>query len=175
MEVYVHNNPGNIVFNSYILLFVRSWYLPWDPEKENPSDDSWVRMPAFRSPGPNGLDHYVSLNANVENLSPVVLAEEECVVLRVGQLKPRKPVPKGLILSILDEAIDISAWEKENQKSWPFRDMFDEKKMAVRHAAKFGASTTQSGVPSNTNFALVRKSVMPKPCRRCGRNRVRTQ
>lgn len=177
MEVYVHNNPGNIVFNAYVLLFVRSWNMPWNPEKDVPPEDTWLRVPAFRSPGPNGADHYVTVNAHIENASPVLIAEEECTMLRIGQAKSRKPVPKGMILSILDEAIDISAWEKEHQKSWPYREMFDDQLVMMRHAAKLGPASA-SGVsvtPTNPNLNLIRKSLAPRPCRRCGKNRVRAR
>lgn len=174
MEIYVHNNPSNITFNALVLVFLRSWNLPWNPKTDKPMEDSWLRVPAFRSPSPSGKDHYLLINNNIEHYSPIVIAEEEGIVLRIGQGKLNRTIPRGMILSILDEAIDIPAWEKEHQQSWSYRDMFNEEQVMLRHAAKFG-HTTADITPKNTNLNIIRKSFAPRPCRRCGKNRVRTR
>jgi len=172
MEVYVHNNPSNITFNAYVLVFLRSWNLPWDPKTEEPWEDSWLRVPAFRSPGTEGKDHYLIINNNIEHHSPIVIAEDDCTVLKVGQGKPQKVIPRGMVLSLLDEAIDIPAWELAHQKAWSYKDMFNESLVMERHAAKFGQSTA-SITPQNKNLNIIRRSIAPRPCRRCGKNRVR--
>lgn len=175
-EVYVHDNPSNLTFNSYLLVFVRSWYMPWE-KNETPMEDSWLRVPAFRSPGPKGQDRYVCINSNLELISPIVIAEDEMLVLKAGKAKPRKLIPLGLIKATLAEAIDVSAWELENKKSWPYRLMFDNDLVKYRYSVKYGETNSpyMNVAPTNRTFNLVKRTALPRPCRSCGKGRVRAR
>lgn len=176
-EIYVHNNPGNITFNSCVLVYVRSWYMPWDPDKDKPMEDTWLRVPAFRSPGASGSDHFVCVNSNLELVSPVVLSDEDSRVLKIGRMKPSKKIAPGLIEAILAEAIDVPDWEYQNKESWPYNTMFDRNKVKERYAKKYGSSGNpfMNVPPSNRNFQLLKKAAMPRPCRSCGKGRVRAR
>lgn len=168
-DVFVFNNPGNMTFNSYVLLFIRAWYLPWDPIEDVPQNDTWMRMPAFRS-SHNGRPSYLTINSRVEALSPIMIAEQDNLVLRSGGGTANKPVNRGMILSILDNAFDVSTWEKENQASYPYKDMLDREAVAARYAIKTGGSFSDI---DDRNFKLVKSMVTPRPCRNCGRRRGR--
>ena len=161
-----------MTFNAHLLVFVRAWNMPWGKEDE-PMEDSWMRVPCFRSPGPGGKNHYLCVNPHVEGASPIVMSEEDNTVIKAGGRKLHKVIPQGLIESVRGEAIDVPAWEYERQESWPYLRMFDPDEVRYRYGVINGqeAAENVNALPNNHNFAVIRKTVSPRPCRSCGRNR----
>jgi hypothetical protein len=174
--VYVFNNPGNLQFNTFLLIFVRSWHMPWS-ENDEPMDDTWLRVPALRSSNRAGNATYICINSNVEMMAPIVLGEEESVVLKIGRNKPRKPIPTGLTQAVKMDALDVSEWERENQKSWPYKEMFVPELVKQRYAIKHGNMDApyMNAVPTSRTYNMVRRTAMPTPCRSCGKGRVRVR
>lgn len=173
-EVYVHNNPSSLIFNTHLLVFVRTWHMPWS-EGDDPMPDTWLRVPAHKAPGIKDRDRYVCYNSNLEITSPIVIAEEDMVVIKAGRAKPYKLVPLGLMQATLAEAFDVPAWEFENKQSWPYKEMFDPEAVRRRYAQLHGdsAATFMSVAPTNRIYNLVRRTALPTPCRSCGKGRAR--
>jgi len=174
--IFVFNNPGNLQFNTHLLIFVRSWYMPWT-ESDEPMDDTWLRVPAIRAAGQSGIPHYTCINSNIEMMAPIVLGEDENMVLKIGRNKPRKPIPSGLIQAVRLDSLDVPSWEQEHQKSWPYQEMFLTELVKQRYAIKHGNvdAPYMNAVPTSRTYNMVHRTAMPTPCRSCGKGRVRVR
>lgn len=174
-SIFVFNNPGNIQYDVHLLTFVRSWHLPWK-EGDAPMEDSWLRVPALRITNARNVKTYNCINSNLELLAPMILAEEDCVVYKTGKVRPYKPIPVGLIQAVRFEAIDVPEWEQNNQKAWPFNDMFLSDLVRYRYDKLYGSTEglTMAAATTSRTYSMIKKIAMPRPCRSCGgKNRRR--
>ncbi len=174
MSIYVHHNPGNIDYNSYMLMFVHGWYMPTqigEPVKE----DTWLRVPAMRvKPFSAHADFtYTPMNNDLRMISTLDVAEDTGKVLKAFRARPGKNIGEEELAQVVREAVDISAWEKSNEQSWPFKVMFDQRLIKHRFEIKHGtASRSEFFNKKSTNLVYnqIRAKVIPKPCN-CGRPR----
>ena len=166
-DVFVYNNPGNIRYNSYLYAFIRSWYTI------DGKNDMWYKVPAFRSGNTN---HYVCMNANIENVS-VMLLTDTGVVLKSHSNKIRsgkKSVHRDIIASIDKEALSVSQWELDNQQSFPFKTMFDGQDIKRRYRERYGQEDPKFERIANQNFRAVKRVITPSVrCGSCGKKRSR--
>lgn len=174
-EVYVHHNPGSIKFNAGLYVFIRSWYMPTETG-ETPAEDTWLRVPAFKSPGPGGKDHYALVNPNIELISMVVVTDDG-IVRKVSRARPFLALAPSILKRITDEAIDVPEWEMQNQKSWPYATMFNKDLVKERYAIKYGETKAPYFNVTSTNqtYMHVKRAVLPKPCSNCGQGRKRVR
>jgi hypothetical protein len=173
MSIYVHHNPGKIPYNSYLLVFVRSWYMPINPDGSL-TEDTWLKVPALKSVAPGGIANYIPSNANIEAISMIIIAEDTGAVTKIARARPNKLLDKQLLSHISEEALDVSDWEKLYDSPWPYSDMVKKELVRTRYTAKFGASSSPyfDVVSTNPNFMKVKRQVGPRPCN-CGKGRKR--
>ena len=164
MNVYVHHNPGSVEFNATLYMFVRSWYVPTELD-EPPAEDTWFRVPAYKTLGPQGRDSYVPINSNLAITSMLHLTEEG-LIIKAARAKPYKSINDVLLNRIKTAAIDIPEWEYQSQESWPYAAMFKKELVRHRYIAKYGETqNAYFDVASMDKIYMeVRRSVLPKPC-----------
>jgi hypothetical protein len=170
-DIYVHNNPSNIKYNAYLLLFMRSWYMPTkigEPVK----NDTWLRVPAVKSQrysDPRSAT-YTCVNGNLELVSVMSIAEDSAKLTKIARGRPGKILQPFRVSEILREAVDISEWEYTQKQSWPYGVMFDTSLIQYRFKQKYGDNRAAYMDPTSDNivFMEIRKTVLPKPCG-CGR------
>lgn len=172
MSIYVHNNPNNIEYNAYVLMFIHSWYMPTQ-RGEPIAEDTWMRVPAVKTQGfsAHALPTYTALNANLSLVSSVDIAEDSGKVLKAFRARPGKEVPREDIDDIIRQAIDISDWEYSHKKPYPFNLMFNQELITYRFKTKHPNSERAdfyNKVSSNITYNKIKKSITPKPCN-CGR------
>ncbi len=177
MSIYVHNNPANIQYNAYLLMFIRSWYVP-TKIGEPAANDSWLRVPAIkvqRYSDPRTAT-YTCVNANVEMVSVLTIAEDTGKLIKIARAQPGKILDMKNVSDILKEAIDISEWEYLRKESWPYALMFDRELIQYRFKQKHGDNQKAFMDPTSDNivFNTIRKVVLPKPCG-CGRAKYITK
>jgi hypothetical protein len=161
-DVYVYNNPGNVAFNTYIYAFLRSWHtLDGD-------HDAWFKIPAYAS---SASIEPACINAIVETVS-VLLLDERGAILKSHSVKLRQPksIDAATLKSIDAEALDTSKWELQNQKSFPFDEMFADASIRERYSRKFGQGAPGYDRIMDQNYNKVRRTVSPPTrCGSCGR------
>ena len=169
-DIYVHHNPGNVNYNAYLLMFIRSWYMP-TREGDPVQNDSWLRVPAIKTSKHNSNNaHYTCVNGNLELVSVMTIVEETGKLSRIARGRPGYVLQRFRVEDILKEAIDISEWEYTRQQSWPYNLMFDKVLIQYRFRQKYGDNRAKYMDPTSDNqtFMQIRKLVLPKPCG-CGR------
>jgi hypothetical protein len=168
MYVHPENNPGNIEYNSSLLVFVKSWFIP--VESGGTSEDRWLRIPAIKTEGLSGQDVYTPLNINVETVASMILTEE-------GKVRKAPSVPVGTQMpkvefdAIQKDVFDIGEWETTTKQPWPYRAMFDGKMVRERYQAKHGNNIAPFGSvlsESSISYNNARAAVMSRPCN-CGK------
>lgn len=172
MSIFVYNNPNNIDYNSYLLMFVRSWYLPTQ-KGEPPLNDSWLRVPALKTQRFNNAS-YTCCNGNLELISVMTIAEDTCKLTKVARGNSGFIIDYRLVEDIIKESTDISEYEKIGQKSWPYELMFDKNLIQYRYYQKYGDDRAKYMDPTSNNipFMEIRKIVTPRPCSGCGKRRA---
>ena len=117
-EVYVYKPQGNVAFNSYIYAFMRSWYTL------DGTEDKWFKIPAYRVPG---TDKFTCINSKVQPVSVMILGENGQVLkMKNDKMRKQTIIDTATLDSIEREAINTSEWERENQKTFPFAEMFED-------------------------------------------------
>ena len=173
MEIFVFNNPGSIPYNAYLYMFVRSWYMPMNPDGSVP-DDAWLKVPALKSIAPGGKANYVPCNAHLSQIAMITITADRGVVTKISRARPNKLLKAETLRMIEGEAIDISSWEKENNTSWPYLEMVNKELIRVKYSLKHGSDSTPFFEVYSTNPSLlaVKKQIDYRPCN-CGKGKKR--
>lgn len=173
MFVHPINNPGNIEFNTTLFMFVKSWFVPAEEGTSLP--DSWLRVPAIQSPGLSaGTFIYTPININIETVAMMSVTEEGKVLKASRVDVSQKVIDAEKLAEIREQAIDISAWEQQLDKPWPYRDMFNSQLISARYRNRYGEDRAPfHSILSDTNVVYneARASVMARPCN-CGKKNV---
>jgi len=171
--IFVFNNPNNIIYNDYIYVFLRSWYMPSVPEFTI-TGDKWLKLPALRTDMSENRQHYTCCNANAA-LSALITIAANGSVLRVGRATPNTVCDETVFALIKEDAINVELWERNNNKPWPYDNMFAKTLVKKRYEVVYGTNTT----PFNENindaaYNAISSKLKPKPCN-CGKTKVITK
>lgn len=165
--IYVHDNPQGIEYNSVLYVFLRKWYLP-ELDNHEFKQDSWFAVPAVRKETRDAVS-FTIINSRME-MASMMMVSENGMLLKANRSKLQQKVPSHQLQQIEQQAFNIPAWEKLNQKSFPYEDMFDGKKVQQRYSAVNGSNSDAyfSIASENQLFTEIKKVVSPKPCN-CGK------
>lgn len=172
MFVHPVNNPANLTYNTSVLMFLRSWYMPFS-ETGCPNADNWVIVPAIASPLPDtGVDAnaqaartYVYPNPNIQLIATAIIDPETGYVTRMARSKANVKIDLRIVDWIKFEALSIPDYEEAKDKPWPYASMFEIPKIRERFHAKYGSSNTLYDAPIiSGTFEKVRKLVATPPC-----------
>jgi hypothetical protein len=165
--IYVHDNPGNINFNSVVYVFLRYWYTP-DLTNHKFTSDSWFAVPAVKVETHNSVK-YTLIN-NKLDFSAMMIVTDNGRLIRANRISIDNKVPSHQVRTIKQEAFSIPNWEHANQKSFPYDTMFDGARVSTRYQERNGTNKNAyfSTDSNNKLFTDIKRSVSPKPCN-CGK------
>lgn len=165
--IYVHDNPQGLEFNSVMYCFMRSWNCPVIPGFDF-KGDTWFAVPAIRRETQRDVT-FTIINSNIEMTAMMIVADNG-MLLKATRVNLQQKVGQHQIEQIVQQAFDISKWEKMHQQTFPYGNMFDGKEVKKRYAAKNGSNTEAyfSIASENSLFTEIKKKVSPKPCN-CGK------
>lgn len=165
--IYVFDNPNNIQYNSHIYVFLRSWFTP-----DSIVADSWFKVAALRTDMANNKKHYTATNANM-TISSLATVADDGTLIKMMRNTPNVKLPDDVFQLIVEEAINIPLYESNNQRSFPYTEMFTKLKIKERFERKFGpASSIMNPMVDNAVFNKIASAPQfkPKPCN-CGKKK----
>lgn len=165
--MYVHDNPQGLDFNAFVYVFSRSWYCP-ELETHKFTGDTWFKVPAIKVETRDSVS-YTPINSKME-MTAMMMVSDTGMLLRANRVRLQQKVPEHQLIQIAQQAFDISAWEKINQKSFPYDLAHDGKAVQARYRAVNGTNSEAyfSIASENQLFTEIKKVVSPKPCN-CGK------
>lgn len=165
-RVYVHENPNNLQFNAVMYAFMRSWYCP-DVDGLKFEGDTWFKVPAIRTETADSVS-FTIINSKIE-LSSMMLISETGRLLRATRTRTDQKVPDADMMRVRQTAFDIPAWELENQRTFPYKNMFDSPEVNKRYRSLHNSSDAFFSIASQDQlFTRIKTTVSPKPCN-CGK------
>lgn len=166
--IYVHHNPSHIVFNTFVYVFIRNWYAP---QSLNMNDDAWYKLPALRTDLSGGRAHFSPCNSYMMTNSNATVTEDGTLI-KMGRSQPNSKIDDTMLALIVESAVNISGWEENNQRSWPYEEMFNNTLMRQRYQARYGAasSVVDPEVTNRVYTQLYTTSGGKKPCN-CGKKK----
>ena len=165
--IYVHDNPQGLEFNALVYVFQRSWYCP-ELDNHKFTGDTWFKVPAIRVETRDSVS-YTPINSKME-MTAMMMVSDAGMLLRANRTRLQQKVAQHQLIQIEQQAFDIPAWEKINQRSFPYELAHNGKEVQARYRAVNGTSTEAyfSIASENLLFTEIKKVVSPKPCN-CGK------
>lgn len=168
--IYVHNNPNNIQYNDYMYLFMRLWHLP-TTSFLSITEDSWLKVPVLRTDLAGGRKFYTLPNQNLDSASVIKLTSDGYLLKMIQKPKLEETIDPLVFESVKENAINVSFWEEQNQRAWPYDNMFSHAAMKQRRDLKFGTTNHTFDLPvTNVMYTQIASKHKPKPCN-CGKKR----
>lgn len=147
---------------------VWAYYRFWNiPEIEGLTNkDHWLTIPVTINSTPTG-NHITAQHIDAVTRS-LMLIRQTGQLLKIERTLPGKTVKPDLLRAVANSAFNVADYQE-----WPWRDMFDQKKVHERFKRRFGQNNNimfYRSIPDDPVYrAILATYQTSKPCGSCGR------